>query len=161
MSKNNPARIILHCSDTPDSAGDIYGFKEINEWHAKKGWLDHASGVSCGYHRIIRPSGNVELGRPVTSIGAHTYGHNRDSLSICLIGRERVTFAQLEACLQLCTKWCLKYQIPFSEVRGHYEFNSSKTCPGQDVRIFRKWLKKRLEINAVSEIRKILRELPL
>lgn len=143
--------IVIHCSDTPDE-GDKFGFEEINKWHAQRGWLDKASGISCGYHAVIRTTGNVELGRPESSVGAHVAGHNSSSLGICLIGKERVTLAQLDAALELCSKWCKKYLITPDDVKGHYELFPGKTCPGQDMAVFRRLLEGRILTSAAFSI---------
>lgn len=153
--QNNPKKIIIHCADTPDE-GDKFGFKEINEWHRERGWLDSASGISCGYHYVVRSSGVLEQGRPEGSIGAHCYGENKDSIGICLIGRERVSLRQLASALKISAELCIKYQIPYTEVFGHYEFDSGKTCPGQDMVVFRALLKSGLEPSLLRELKKLI-----
>ena len=136
-------KIIVHCADTPDE-GDKFGFKEIDQWHRDKGWLDKSSGISCGYHAIVRSSGVVELGRPESSIGSHVADHNSNSLGICLIGRERVTVKQLLAAIEICFRWCRRYILTQDNVYGHYEFNAGKKCPGQDMDSFRTLLSHKL-----------------
>ena len=54
-------KIILHCTDSPDHMN--IGFKEINQWHKERGWLSK-SGISCGYHWIVKRNGKIEAGRP-------------------------------------------------------------------------------------------------
>ncbi len=72
----------IHASATPPSM-DI-GAKEIDGWHRKKGW----NGI--GYHYVIRRTGKVETGRPISRQGAHVGkprpGWNRRSIGICMIG---------------------------------------------------------------------------
>ncbi len=70
--------IVIHCSaTTPDM--DI-GVKEIDEWHKARGWQ------GIGYHVVIRRSGLVEFGEHLSRRGAHAYGHNHNSIGICLVG---------------------------------------------------------------------------
>jgi N-acetylmuramoyl-L-alanine amidase len=133
---NRPHRLILHCSDTPDD-GDRYGFKDINEWHKENGWLDHSSGVSCGYHYVIRRTGVVETGRPETSFGAHCRGHNTNTLGICYIGTAKMTQMQVDSLINLYKAIYTRHHIPPEQVYGHYEFNSGKKCPNQDMAVIR------------------------
>ena len=72
-------RIILHCSATKE--GQDFSVATIRDWHVKgRGWSD------IGYHWVIRLDGSVELGRPLERSGAHTKGHNKDSVGVCYIG---------------------------------------------------------------------------
>lgn len=129
--KNEPNKIILHCSDTPDS-GDKFGIDQIREWHLKeRHWLD------VGYHYVIRRSGLVEIGRPENVIGAHTQGNNENSLGICYIGTKKMTIFQIKALITLFKSINTRHKISFNEVYGHYEFNDGKTCPGQDMNVIR------------------------
>ncbi len=71
-------KIVVHCSATRPTL-DV-GVADIRRWHQEQGWRD------IGYHDVIRRSGAVEAGRPLGQPGAHTKGHNRDSIGICLVG---------------------------------------------------------------------------
>ncbi len=119
---NNPTKIILHCSDTPDHM-DI-GVSEIRTWHVRdNGWRD------VGYHYVIRRNGTVELGRDESVIGAHCHGHNTDSLGICWVGRDDITTDQVQS---LCNLFCnirMRWLIPSGECYGHAELDPMKTCP--------------------------------
>jgi len=121
-------KIIIHCADTPPEM-DI-GADEINDWHLARGW----SGI--GYHYVIRRNGTVEIGRSLEKQGAHVFGHNEDSIGICLVGgkggrrddvfSDNFVFEQSVALDDLLTS--LIKQFPDATVRGHQEF-SSKACP--------------------------------
>jgi len=128
-------KIIVHCSDSPDSMA--IGFREINDWHKERGWLDKKSGVSCGYHYIVKRNGRVEAGRPESSVGAHCYGHNRKSLGICWVGRDKMTPKQNRALIQLVNRLRVTYDIAANDVYGHCEFNAHKTCPNFNMNEFR------------------------
>lgn len=118
-------KIIVHCADTP-STMDI-GAKEIRKWHTEeRGWSD------IGYHYVIRRNGQVERGRPVERMGAHCSGHNKDSIGICLVGRDEFAPEQMEILKQLVSDLRAQHRSEMT-VHGHCEF-SSKTCPNFDVK---------------------------
>lgn len=105
------------------------------------GWRD------IGYHWVIcngqitnrqyklEMDGRLEAGRKIDNNdtldwyerGAHAKEVNKNSIGICLIGRRTFTFKQLETLLFLI--WTYKAQIPDIKILGHYELNTSKTCP--------------------------------
>ena len=70
--------VVIHCAQTKPSM-DI-GFKEIDQWHKRRGW------AGCGYNFIIRQNGIIETGRALEQVGAHVKGFNHNSLGICLVG---------------------------------------------------------------------------
>ena len=71
-------KIIIHCSATQE--GKDVSVETIRKWHLKRGWRD------IGYHFVIGLDGQVQEGRPIEQTGAHTKGHNFDSIGICYIG---------------------------------------------------------------------------
>lgn len=127
-------KIIIHCTDSDDSL-DI-GFNEINQWHKNRGWLS-PSGVSCGYHYIIRRNGASERGRPDEEIGAHVAGHNKTSIGVVWVGRNDMTEIQLKALKTIVWALMNQYEVPIHNVLGHYEMGSPKTCPNIDMDKFR------------------------
>ena len=72
----------------------------------------------------------MDPGRPEYWTGAHTVGHNKGSIGICLLGKDFFTPAQLESLGKLVKE--LQGRYPGSTVHGHNEF-SSKTCPNFNV----------------------------
>lgn len=136
-------KIIIHCSDTKTDM-DI-GAAEIRKWHKARGWVD------IGYHFVIRRDGRIESGRDTDhdgdifeEIGAHTYGYNKNSIGICMVGgmaqdgRPENNFTKdqwksLESMVRM-----LKLQFPKATVHGHREF-ANKACPCFDVQ---EWLKR-------------------
>ena len=120
------SKIIIHCSATPPDM-DI-GRSEIDRWHKQRGW----SGI--GYHFVIRRDGGIETGRPVSRMGAHTKGHNRDSIGVCWIGgvdaqnkpEDNRTQEQRHAMGDLVSE--LRRQYPQAQVHGHRDF-ARKACP--------------------------------
>lgn len=127
--------IIIHCSATPENM-DI-GVSEIRQWHLKRGWSD------IGYHDVIRRDGRTEEGRSTDKAGAHTIGHNRNSIGICLVGGvdasnnpvNNFTEKQWESLRRLVMFYKAKH--PKATVHGHNEF-AAKACPSFDVQ---EWLK--------------------
>ena len=71
-------KIIVHCTATQE--GRDIGVEWCRKVHLRKGWKD------VGYHFVIRLDGKVEEGRPIEMSGAHTKGHNWDSIGVCYAG---------------------------------------------------------------------------
>ena len=77
-TKRKITDIIIHCSATKE--GKDYSVFDIDKWHK-------ARKFKCiGYHFVIYRNGQIVCGRPISEIGAHTTGHNTDSIGICYIG---------------------------------------------------------------------------
>ncbi|NBV54242.1 MAG: hypothetical protein EBR79_00810 [Proteobacteria bacterium] len=112
---------IVHCSDS--LRGDVV---EIRRWHLARGWRD------VGYHFIIRPDGEVEVGRMLDEVGAHCEGQNLTSVGTCLVGRHDFTPAQFAALRRIHGMLVAM----FGEIGlfGHRDFNPGKTCPNFNVR---------------------------
>lgn len=137
-------KIILHCS-----ASDFGNAELIDLWHRRRGWK------GIGYHYVICNAystayslkercprfpldGKIEQGRPETELGAHTLGHNKDSIGICLIGNELFSHQQYVALIHLLKTFQNRY--PNARLFGHYEFTEKKTCPNIDMDYLRKLL---------------------
>lgn len=122
--------IIIHCSETrPDQ--DVSA-AIIDLWHKKKGWK------GIGYHFFIRTDGTVEQGRPISSEGAHCYGHNRHSIGICYAGgiirngdkkeyTDTRTPAQLRS-MYILIKILLFIYPTITKISGHNDY-ANKACP--------------------------------
>jgi len=139
-------KIVIHCSDSPWGSAT-----EIRKWHLQKGWKD------IGYHFVIgngniKPdfhlksmNGNIEVGRELdgdsmldgNEIGAHALGYNKNSIGICLIGKESFSHRQMPSLLWLTAELIKKHSLKVDDVIGHYETESGrkqgKTCPNIDV----------------------------
>ena len=124
-------KIIIHCTATAE--GKNYTAADIDRWHKTMGFS------KIGYHYIILLDGTVETGRPLEMQGAHTYGHNADSIGICYVGgldclgnpKDTRTTAQRSALEELVKK--LKKRFPKAVIHGHRDF-ANKDCPCFDVR---------------------------
>ena len=118
--------IVVHCADTPPKM-DV-GVNDIRQWHIARGWKD------VGYHYVIRRSGLIESGRHFSVTGAHVQGHNKDSVGLCLVGRERnYTDAQWESLAHAVNQ--LSKYFKGAKVVGHSDLDRLKKphCPGFDV----------------------------
>ena len=128
-------QIIVHCSAT-EAHQDIKA-DDVRRWHKKRGFSD------IGYHFFIRRDGVIEAGRPTDQVGAHTKGHNQNSVGICLAGGigfdgmplANYTRAQYDSLSSLVEMLKDRYRI--DDVLGHRDFEGvSKACPCFDVRSF-------------------------
>lgn len=73
-------KIIIHCTATRE--GDDISVDTIRRWHLNRGWSD------IGYHYVIDIKGNINAGRPIELMGAHTKGQNKYSIGIAYVGGE-------------------------------------------------------------------------
>ena len=125
-------KIIVHCSATPE--GRDVDIETIRGWHVnERGWSD------IGYHYVIELDGAIKKGRPVSIQGAHTKGHNKNSIGICYVGgteddikipKDTRTDAQKESLTALLLE--LK-TVNYCDaiVHSHSDF-SNKDCPSFD-----------------------------
>lgn len=102
--------------------------ENIHNWHITgNGWLGIA------YHFYIRKDGKVYRGRPIDTIGAHTYGENEHTIGICFEGNfesETMSDAQKNAGAELVAK--LRKDFPtIKRVSKHRDHNST-ACPGKN-----------------------------
>lgn len=133
MARFNPQRIIVHHSATKDSG--TVSWNAIRRFHVgTNGWRD--IGYHFGVERVTDGAGQssveVLLGRPWTEPGAHTVGHNADSLGVCVVGdfdAGPVPADVWEKTVQLVAGLCLRLNIGVEQIFGHRNF-AKKTCPG-------------------------------
>jgi N-acetylmuramoyl-L-alanine amidase len=125
-------RIILHCSATRE--GKDFSVDTIREWHVNgRGWSD------IGYHWVIRLDGSIEVGRPLEKSGAHTKGHNKDSVGVCYIGgcdadgkpKDTMNPEQEKAWRMIVLS--LRTLYGDLTIHGHNEF-ANKACPSFTVK---------------------------
>ncbi len=131
-------KIVLHCSAS--SFGDV---DTITSWHIERGF------ETIGYHYVIlngyrknkkyleEDNGVLEIGRDIEVIGAHARGDNATSIGICLIGNKEFTDEQFAELKRLLNELMKRYDIPLSNVIGHYGtasgISGGKTCPNFNV----------------------------
>ena len=116
--------LVVHCSA---SEGDVdMTSSDIHEMHLGFGWH------GIGYHRVIRRSGQLEMGRPEYWSGAHVFGFNDQSVGVCLIGCHEFTDAQFKTLEATLREW--REQYPQATICGHCDFSyTEKTCPNFNV----------------------------
>ena len=131
--------IILHCSATPE--GRNVRAKDIDRMHRQQGWK------CIGYNYVVELDGTVVPGRPLSMIGAHTKGHNSNSIGICYVGgvdammrpKDTRTPAQKAALVSLVRELMKWYGLTADKVHCHNEF-ANKACPSFSIAQFRKEL---------------------
>jgi len=150
------SKIYIHCS-----ASKWADVKVIRQWHTKdRGWRD------VGYHFVIcngyptystykkglfqkEFDGKIQEGRPLSQIGCHVRGDNRNSIGICLIGNEHFTPTQFLSLASLVAKLLKQFDIKIKNVLGHRDFwtlkakKPKKTCPNFSMVEFRWFYKNR------------------
>lgn len=134
-------KIVVHCS-----ASRFGNVKIIRDWHVNGNKWD-----DIGYHYVIlngykragvkynkKDDGKIEEGRSLEYAGAHVRGYNSNSIGVCLIGNKHFTPKQLlESLPKLLGELSIKYNIPLSNVYGHYSFTDQKTCPNIDIEVYK------------------------
>lgn len=128
--KFQPNKIIVHHSLTKDSGTVSWG--AMRKYHVDiLGWND------IGYHAGVELVGDhyeAFFGRPWYLPGAHTKGHNDDSLGFCFVGNfdeEEPSDTLLEAGARVLFHWFVLFKIPTYCTYRHHDFNPNKTCPGR------------------------------
>ena len=123
-----PKKIIIHHSATMDSGAVSWG--AIRRYHTiDRNWRD------IGYHFGIELVGDefeVLVGRMMDDQGAHTKGHNHNSIGVCFVGNFD-TWAppgeQWQKGLEL-VRWIMRATgLRAYDVFPHHAF-AEKTCPG-------------------------------
>jgi hypothetical protein len=139
MLLRNPSKIVIHHSLTPD--GEALSWQAIRRYHIGiHGWGD------IGYHYGIEMvNGRYEIltGRMPDSRGAHTLGHNHDSIGICLVGNfdeTEVPSDQWDLAVRFVQALVTAHTIAPKYIYGHRELDKNRACPGKyfDMEKFRK-----------------------
>ena len=129
-------KIIIHCTATQENK-DV-SVDEVRRWHLKRGWRD------IGYHFLIQRNGRVDEGRPIEQSGAHTKGHNWDSIGVAYVGgvederqngkwiaKDTRTPEQKDSLVDLLCQLKDSYG---GTIYGHNNY-SSKSCPCFDAKL--------------------------
>lgn len=117
-------KIIIHCDDNENPK---WGIPELRKLHKERGFGD------IGYHFWINYNGQVYNTRPINTIGCHTYGHNFNSIGICLHGRKEFTIEQFNALKSTLIDLCDRYKLSYKAIFPHNKFTKVKTCPNFDL----------------------------
>jgi N-acetylmuramoyl-L-alanine amidase len=125
--------IIIHCTATPE--GKAYSVADINAWHRARGF------EMIGYHYVILLNGEINIGRPVSRVGAHTQNHNNGTIGISYVGgmnssmtRAKDTRTRVQKASGRALIDALLEKFPgIHSIHGHNEF-AQKACPSFIVR---------------------------
>lgn len=134
--------IFIHCVDSPN--GKPVTAREVDRWHAERINKRELSGRDeehvkvfnsqypyAAYHELILLSGEAVSLRGEDEPGSHASGHNQYSVAVCLVGTDKFTIAQWESLKWIVEDYMKRYG-PL-RVRGHYEVNNVKSCPGFNI----------------------------
>lgn len=128
-----PQIIIVHHSLTKDSSTVSWG--AIRRFH-----VDVLHWSDIGYHAGVEmvKSGDelyfeILMGRMWDVPGAHTKGHNHNSLGICFIGNFDYYLppvAQLKEGAKVISLWLKLFNLTRDDIYAHNDF-ADKSCPGR------------------------------
>ena len=132
-----PTHITVHHSATDPRAT----VDNIRRAHQERGWSD------IGYHVLIRPSGEIEAGRPLSKPGAHVRDANSYTVGVCCVGdysTEELPSPMMSSLERVLLSLQQFFNIAPTEVLGHSEMNErlkgtpGTICPGDPLRAFLK-----------------------
>ena len=119
--------IVVHCSNSDYKHHD--NVESIRKWHVdENGWSD------IGYHFIITKDGRIHVCRPIHRAGAHTKGHNHNSIGICLTGSKFFSDEQFKSLKLIVDELSVELGLDKNDVYPHRYFNKNKTCPNFDIK---------------------------
>ena len=127
-----PEAIVLHHSLTKDSATVSWG--AIRRFHTVDlGWRD------IGYHlgiELARNHHEIFMGRMLNEKGAHCPqgGMNSRGIGLCFVGNfdnHSPPIEMWDMGIKLVRSLMDIFEINVSDIYGHRDFNSKKTCPGK------------------------------
>ena len=145
---NKIENLIFHCSDSTWGDVDV-----IRKWHVKdRGWRDigYNGVILNGYRKNSKDFNSKEVGEfekgrgldldiyvNTDERGAHVLGYNKNSIGICLIGKDKFSVKQFETAIYFARLF--KRVNREISIRGHYEMPTAngKTCPNFDMDLFR------------------------
>lgn len=135
--------VIHHTAVLPDEGAPPRNKKEIDKYHATKGFEITCSGhiYHVAYHYLILKSGQIQKGRPERCEGAHAKNYN-SYLGISVVGDfdsrdnpkgekgpTQPNPKQMAALVRLSRQLMLRYHIPASHVVRHSDVAATR-CPG-------------------------------
>ena len=124
--------LVVHCTATPQ-ATTVESIQRY--WRERLGWL------ASGYHKIIKPNGEVITLAQDDAVCNGVAGFNSVSLHVSYIGGidsrgnplDNRTQGQKDALSQVLHAWRAKY--PDAKIQGHRDFpRVNKACPSFDAK---------------------------
>lgn len=122
VKRNKTEGVVLH-----HAAAEACTADDIHSWHQNNGW------AGIGYHFFVRKDGTVYRGRPIDTVGAHTYGENNETIGICFEGnfeKEEMSEKQIESGIELVS-WLLELYPQMTKITKHMDHNAT-ACPGKN-----------------------------
>ncbi|MEK7388119.1 MAG: peptidoglycan recognition family protein [Elusimicrobiota bacterium] len=128
-----PWRITLHhsagrvTSSLPETLAEVRFIQDLHQ--NGRGWND------IGYHYVVDPMGNILEGRPLGSLGAHTFSNNSGNVGIVMLGdyqgvrNDFPTQAQIESLTKVGRFLIARFGISPALLRGHRDYRTTQ-CPG-------------------------------
>lgn len=110
-----------------------YTLAQCDADHKARFNMKSSLGYYVGYTYFIDKKGVVTQTRKDGEEGAHTIGHNKDSIGICLAGNFDATLptqAQINSLKHLMAEKVALYNIPLDNIVPHRKF-ATKTCYGK------------------------------
>jgi len=110
-------------------------FEMINLYHKQKWDFESSLGYYGGYNYLIEPNGDLKQYRADGEEQAAQYGHNFDTLSVCLAGNFEIQFPTLKQQIRLrsfLTDKLDEYGLEPEDVMLHREVKAT-ACPGKNV----------------------------
>jgi len=135
--------IVIHHAASGRTTSNNISAERIHEIHLNNGW------AGIGYHFVIEFDGTITSGRTIDAQGAHTKGHNSQSIGICLSGNMEIdppTGEQYNSLYNLLMVLCEKYDLdPMDDIKAHRDLGST-LCPGSktDMNMIRTEVKNRM-----------------
>jgi peptidoglycan hydrolase-like protein with peptidoglycan-binding domain len=106
--------------------------------------------TDIGYNFLVRgTTGEIYEGRGWNAVGAHTVGHNRTGLGVCVIGRDLLEEPAKRALRQLYYE-ATRHAGHTLMIRGHRDY-AATVCPGPNIH---KWIMSGgLELRTVRDLK--------
>ena len=125
--RNVTEMVVVHHSLT--DTGNVEVFRIHHKKPKEQGGL---GAEDIGYHFLIQPCGDLELGRPERFIGAHARGKNFNSIGVVFVGnffKYEPTFESLNTFHNLYNSLCKTYQKKLI-IGFHRREGLKNSCPG-------------------------------
>jgi len=137
---NTHEYIIVHHSITPRDLNADITENSFNNSHAARFGSKYRSGTGwyIGYHYVVYGNGEVRQYRRDNETGIHCKedSMNFKGIGICMAGdfdKETPSKEQALATLKLIKSLQKQHKIPSGNVKGHREYATYKSCPGNNI----------------------------
>ena len=137
-------RIVVHQTAGEDE-GKFTAYNIANDHVNNNDW------AGIGYHYLITNDGKIYQTNPDNKISYHASGYNTRSIGVAITGNHTIgddnydiiDEKKYKALVYLLAKLSNKYNISTSEIIGHNETGSPKSCPNLNMDQLRADVKKK------------------